>query len=390
MLTGMFTDVITAIPRRIRPRRSRCGLSLFEAALVMLIAVPATQQGVRMAEGYIREQAGVQESRLLSQVVTAASALALRDLNERIKNIVGVGNVQVLTLDDLAAQNAWISTASRTALGRDVQVIFHARGSEELVVLARAWTPEGEENRPYVTRGGIGIGLVGTIPEHASTLLRGPGLNYDLTGLQAQAMTQFGSRLPVAGNQLAIAVLRMDQDVSPFLHRKAVEGRPDLNRMETDLDMGGFDLVGAGQLHAETITVRNFMEISELRGTLEVDGDIQAGGNLIIPGALTSADADIGGGVLATGLEVTGHAGFITLEAQAGLSARTVTAREAVTVDGEVTAETLAAEDVVATGVTAPAATIGTVQAGRVTSTSLDVSGELVAEEIVTGRCTGC
>ena len=42
--TTTFSSAITQ--PRAWPRRARCGLSLFEALLVMLIAIPMTQQGV--------------------------------------------------------------------------------------------------------------------------------------------------------------------------------------------------------------------------------------------------------------------------------------------------------------------------------------------------------
>ncbi len=273
-------------PRRTRyPRHARCGLSLFEAVLVMMIAVPLAQQGVRLAQHYIRAQAGVQESRLLTQVVTAASTYALRKgLLVFISDDVGVGMIKALRRGTFA-EIAWVGDVPlRTALGRDIEVIFHAIGSKELVVLARAFTPDGEYTMPYMPRGGEGIGLVGTIQEGAPTRLRGPGLDYNLTALQTQATAQDGISPPVVGDQLAIAVLRMDQDVLPYLHREQKPGLPDkATQMETDLDMGEKNLTGVGNLTAaKVISTRIITERAEVKDLIIAEE--------IITGSCTGCD----------------------------------------------------------------------------------------------------
>ena len=387
--TAPFSSAI--IRPRAWPRRARCGLSLFEALLVMLIAIPMTQQGVSLAQHYIRQQAGVQESRLLTQVITAASTYALREGLDTWITRRGVGHIETLTLADLANEDVWVSRGARTALGRDIEVIFHDTGGGALVVLARAVTPAGEEPPAYVPRGGEGIGLVGTVRDYAPDRLLGPGLDYDISDLRSLAETQTGRSAPVVGDQLAIAVLRMDQDVSPFLHRIAVEGHPELNKMQTDLDMGGFDLIGVGELEAEKITVQNTMEINDLHGALEVEGGITARGDLIIPGTLTSDAAEIEGQVSAHGLTVTGAATVDTLETGA-LQSGTVQINVSATVDGDIAAENLAAGTLVADEITAPTATLGTVRAGVVIShAKLEADTIVVKDELlVSGGCTGC
>ena len=382
----------SAITRpRAWPRRARCGLSLFEALLVMLIAIPMTQQGVSLAQHYIRQQAGVQESRLLTQVVTAASTYALREgLDTRITNR-GVGHIETLTLADLAHEDVWVSPDARTALGRDIEVIFHDTGGGALVVLARAVTPAGEERPSYVPHGGEGIGLVGTVRDYAPDRLLGPGLDYDISGLQSLAQTRTGRSLPEVGDQIAIAVLRMDQDVSPFLHRIEVAGHHELNRMQTDLDMGGFDLIGVGELEAEKITVQSAMEINDLHGDLEVEGDIRAGGDLIIPGTLTSDAAEIEGQVSAHGLTVSGAATADTVDTGA-LRSGSVQVNVSVTVDGDIAAQNLSAGTLVADEITAPTATLGRVRAGVVISDAkLEADTVVVNDELFVNRgCAGC
>ncbi|EEE35265.1 hypothetical protein RKLH11_3941 [Rhodobacteraceae bacterium KLH11] len=217
---------------------------------VLLIFIPVLSLGTRYWTQYVRDIAGLNEARLLTQVVDAGATLALRDLHGTINSNIGVGNAQVLDLAGLEAAGLWTSGSNQlTALGREVSLILHARGSEELIILARASALSGEENPTYVPRGGEGVGLVGFVPPNANDRLRGPGLDYDLSALQAL----IGA--PQGLDALAIRVLRMDRDVLPFLHRTAQPGFPELNEMQTDLLMNGFDLVGAGGLQVNKITV---------------------------------------------------------------------------------------------------------------------------------------
>jgi len=95
-----------------RPRRARRGFSLIEAIMVLLILIPVLNLGIRFGTQHVRNIAGLNEARLLTQVVDAGATLALRDLNGTINSQIGVGNAQVLDLADLEATGSGLQAAT--------------------------------------------------------------------------------------------------------------------------------------------------------------------------------------------------------------------------------------------------------------------------------------
>jgi hypothetical protein len=367
-----------------RPRKRRQGTQLFEAALVLLIAIPTIQIATRIGTGYVKEAAGLNEARLLTQVVDAGATLALRNLDNRINSEIGAGNAQVLSLSDLAAEGLWTTgTDQLTALGREVTLVYHARGSQELVVLARASTLPGEQSPRYVPRGGEGVGLVGYVAPSAPDQLRGPGIDYDLTALQ----NLIGA--PAVWDTVAVRVLRMDRDVLPFLHRVAQPGYPELNRMETDLDLNGFDLVRIGDIEADRITASVELQTGTVTGNLSVDGNVSATGDLDVAGTLTADTAQVNGTVSANSLVVAGQATLGTATAESLNTTGTFAVNQDLVVNGTATVDTLAATDLSAQTLDA-----SIISAGALTSVNI-IGGTVTAntgqiQTLVTGNCVGC
>ncbi|WP_299800191.1 polymer-forming cytoskeletal protein [uncultured Ruegeria sp.] len=367
-----------------RPRQARRGFSLIEAIMVLLILIPVLNLGIRFGTQHVRNIAGLNEARLLTQVVDAGATLALRDLNGTINSQIGVGNAQVLDLADLEATGLWTSGSNQlTALGREVSLILHARGSEELIILARASALTGEENPRYVPRGGEGVGLVGFVPPDADDRLRGPGLDYDLSALQAL------TGAPQSRDVLAIRVLRMDRDVLPFLHRAAQPGFPELNEMQTDLLMNGFDLVGAGELQANEVTVAGTLQADTITGTLMVDGDVEAAGDLTVGGEVTANEATISGATTASTLTVTDQATIGTLKVEALTANDSVSVARDLVAEGTATLDALAVTDLSAQGIEAKSLTTGTLAADNVFSSAVTANTGQI-QTLKTGTCSGC
>ncbi|WP_299083351.1 hypothetical protein [uncultured Ruegeria sp.] len=366
------------------PRRTRRGFSVVEAALVLLIVVVVLQSAISLGRSHLRNHQGLNEARLLTQVVDAGATLALRDLDYRINSEIGVGKAQVLTLGDLEAQGLWTAGSDRlTALSRTVTLILHARGSEELVLLARATALPGETNPAYIPAGGEGVGLVGFVSPDDTTRLRGPGIDYDLTGVQALT----GG--PSQWDAVAIRVVRMDRNVLPFLHRTTQPGFPELNRMETDLNMNGSSLVGAGVLDADQVMVTTGLQAGTVAGILTVDGDITAAGALDVGGTLGANAATIAGAATAASLTVTNQAAIETLDTGTLTTASSVSVNQDLVVEGTTTLDVLAVNDLSAKGIEAGRITAGTLAADTVFGTTANLeTGQL--ERLNTGGCVGC
>lgn len=98
-------------------------------------------------------------------------------------------------------------------------------------------------------RGGSWAGFIptGEVGEHGEgTLVAGNG-GYALT------LADFGISSPGAGHLGAYTrIEETDGDDSAYLHRNAVSGHPELNQMETTLDMTGNPIVNVGHLDLES------------------------------------------------------------------------------------------------------------------------------------------
>ena len=111
---------------------------------------------------------------------------------------------------------------------------FDAADSHFLNVLAPGAARRGGPYAGYVPSGDVGS-------HGAQTLVAGNG-GYALT------LSDFGLSSPGAGHLGAYVHLEEQGDDSAYLHRSAVAGHPELNQMETAIDMTGNPIVNVGHL----------------------------------------------------------------------------------------------------------------------------------------------
>lgn len=81
---------------------------------------------------------------------------------------------------------------------------------------------------------------------------------------------------------LASAIFHQDgQEVENYLHRKAIPGKPELNRMQTHLDMGGHDINSVKAIKSQSAELAGWLtaEGAQLRGALNAK-DATLSGNL--------------------------------------------------------------------------------------------------------------
>ncbi len=115
---------------------------------------------------------------------------------------------------------------------------FDARNSHFLNVLAPGAARRGGSWAGFIPTGEVG--------EHGEgTLVAGNG-GYALT------LADFGISSPGAGHLGAYTRIEEVDDSSAYLHRNAVPGHPELNQMETTLDMTGNPIVNIGYLDLES------------------------------------------------------------------------------------------------------------------------------------------
>ena len=190
-----------------------------------------------------------------------------------------------------------------------------------------------------------------------SGVLRGPTINEDLTAFQAASGGD--------PRQYALAVYQVfDRETicGDYLFRRVRAGCPDGSVMETDLQLGGNDLLGVGRLEVENLEVSDGIEVG---GNFRIDGDLAVGrsvrmeGTFAAPGGVTfDGDAEFTGTVNADGVVVSGLLEADSADVGQGVTAATINA----------------------TGnLTAAGATVTTLNAG---------SGDI--RVLAVGSCSGC
>jgi hypothetical protein len=250
--------------------------------------------------------------------------------------------------------------------------------SERLIVMAYAgFAGEGRTGAPRSE-----IGTVGWISPVDATKLHLPGIAFDLTPYQTIA-PDLGE-----GDLVAVEYLSFAQDVSPYLHRAAIPGHPELNQMEVALDMGGNDIVDVAALSGISITA-DTLEVAEITGDVTINNGLSVAGLSTFAGALSvSGDVTVAGALSAQDITVGGALNADTLLATT-LRADDLDVATSSTL-GAVEAESLVAGDLVA-----GAATIPTLSLNFMEVSEMGVNSELRADTFWTRilnveGCTGC
>jgi len=104
----------------------------------------------------------------------------------------------------------------------------------------------------------------------------GPAIDADVGAFQAAFGGETVPRVLATPRRLNHRAVYGDQ-----LYRDAVLGFANANRVETDLDMGGNDLTGAGRIEARTLALESDLTVC---GGLAVPGDLVVGRAMQVSG----------------------------------------------------------------------------------------------------------
>ena len=177
------------------------------------------------------------------------------------------------------------------------------------------------------------------------------------------------------------------------LYRVAVPGFAELTRMETDLDLGGNDIVEAGAIDADTVTVADAVEVGgqlTVVSDLLVSGLIDVTGSTTVSGALQAETATVANDVSAGTVTSDGLLQAGSINVSGSLSAGGVSTTGDVAVGGNAT---------VTGTVTASTARAGTVDARRLDLSILradqvrmtsGTAATLGVTNLIVGSCSGC
>ena len=391
---------MTGASNHMRNRRARCrrrslllscrlsrglsrGLSPFGALLALGLMGLMVLGAVAFFESKALERRGRLAAVQLAVLADAASAYA----HSRFPALLAQaqGGPFELALATLKGDGALTGEFSETdALGRGYRVLVLAAGGDAFDLLATETVAAGDTVRPVAALlegTGPRIGLAGT------SRLSGPTVDADLSGFRAAF-----AGAPAEG---ALATLRRFDHGSVFgdtLYRVAIPGFAEGNRMEADLDMAGHAIERAGRIEAASLQVETDVEAG---GDLAVTGDLVVGravraagtveagtgmsaGMARIQGAVASGTMTVAGAVRAASLDAAGLVRGGSIGAAGSVAAGTARL-------GGLDAATVTARTVTADSASAASVTATRVQAGS--SFSATNAG---FSRLVVGRCRGC
>ena len=316
----------------------RPGVTLLEATLSLVIIGLAVGEGIRMINDHVGQVALQAEARQLSAIADDYAAT------------VGTNLVGALPLGRVTGWSPPTHLRLETPFGRDIRIAHFTPVTGQLVVVAYTWSADRITNRKPIPRYDSHMSRIGHVagpndrcPEDHFC---GPGMDWDASAL----LTHLGSAGPGREDLVALRWLTMARNAYPYLHRGPVAGHPALNRMETDLNMGGRNILDAGMVTGGifrvldgplaiggTLSTTNL----DVSGQLNIAGNLVSSGSLVVQNLEASSDATFGTLEIGEQLElgdvlITGTTTVVTLQADTGIE---VTGTEELAVAGTVHAD---------------------------------------------------
>ena len=284
------------------PRRSRRGLGLIDSMLALGVMIVLGTMVGHIFSGWVERRISQAEARVLSDWADAGATWLLQNRDQigraaRPRDITA--NVRV---------NPAFGADGRTPhRGRTIRLWIRNAGQGRAQLVAVA---SGLSRDVPIPTAGDGIHAVGMVrPWKGSTSVIGPALYFDLGPWLRQ-----NRAVAATGDMVAIREVASDTG-DPYLHRERVEGRPELNRMQTDLSMNGRSIRDAGRVSADEVV------------TTRIDGPLTVGGALTVEGAMRVEGSGQGAGSGQGGGNITVPTATITNDLRAG----TVTASDVTT-----------------------------------------------------------
>ena len=283
-------------------RRSRRGASLVELGLVLVVVAILIKTAVEVSTSHTRRQVTQRAAGTMSaiaddvQTYMERTYFQLRSQLEAAPNRVVEGS-----WDDLITRNQ--ISLSEIPISPDkgrLRLFFTLRGDAVYAVLmsfdgaADTFSPRPDP----VTR------FAGRVSPTAPTRLDGWDFRLDIPEIATLTGTD------LTGNIGVIRHVSQTVSVDPYLHRIPIPGRPDLNRMRANLDMGGFDLTNVNRFEARDLTVQDALTVPGRldAGEIRSDGDArfaQVTAGTLRAENLAAANANLTG-QLTSGALVTG------------------------------------------------------------------------------------
>lgn len=305
-------------------RRGAAGFTLLEVTLVLVVGMAimgvAHQYTKQYADGVLN-QAAAQHQKLVAD----ATAQYIKDNYAAVAGVATPSTPATLTVATLKATGylpASFSELNGFNHAYDIRVLEPTPNKLDTLIVTTGGETVDDMN---VRRVANLVGAKGGFVSSSNAAVAEGAFG----GWQTPVAT-FG--VSPGGGHLATALFFEDGTLaSDYLYRNAVPGRPDLNRMNTAIDMGSHNLNNAGQVNASSAAVTT---------------NVTAGGNVTASGAVAANSATINtnvnaGGTIAAGGNITSSATVqgVTIAASGNVTAgNTMWAANGISTPGNITA----------------------------------------------------
>lgn len=270
------------------PRINR-GVSLISMAIVLGIVLIAAPIGLERYSNYIEEQTWVVTATHLSTVSQGARRYVKDNYDALLNQVKGGGNVTVTgqTLRDKGYLPAGFSLTNNNAQTYILAVTRNPTQTDKLVafVLTSGGQDIAFKGQRYIAQNTSGLG--GYI--YPANIANGAGggwqVNLSSLGLSGQS-----GHLAA---YLTSDVLAGGAEESDRLYRFQVNGRPDLNKMHTAIDMGANDLNNANVVDANTGNFKQNVNGQNVYASADMSANRLAANSSVWSGGWIGAVGDV-------------------------------------------------------------------------------------------------
>ena len=373
-----------AVPGRLAARGRR-GLTLFGSLLALALVGVMAAGFFALAE---RHLADMRERRAAAGIVLITRA-AHHHVTDRFADFLAGAQFREVTLAELqAAGELQAGIPADDAMGRGRRILVRSAGGAVDIVVTQV-VAAGDRGWPWRAAASTagGTGHLGTVAPGGSRLT-GPTIDVDVAAFQGAFQ---GAPAPGA----LAAHLRLDRQAvfGDQLWRIEVDGFPEINRMETDLDMAGNDITNAGGIDTGTLAVTDSLAIGgdlDVTGALVVGELVEIAGTGRFSGEVSAPFATVTGDINAGTVTASGEVSAGALDIEGTVSAGAIATPGTLAVTAEASVGTLTSTSVAAGSVTA-----GTVAATAIEALQVTVSGAIESaragiSDLTVGRCSGC
>jgi hypothetical protein len=371
---------LTPALTRALPRRLRRAFGLVDATFALILITIAASYGTRMVQRYMVQQAARAELQDIDAAAKAARGWVAAHLSSELTAAVPPHQIPISTLQ---AAGFWSpATPSITHRGRAVEIWDYSWNGSGVIVAAVA---AGAITPPSIPAGDPTTGPTAWISPLKPTVGTGPGTMLDATPFISAAPGVF-----VPGAAMALQYVSFTADAEPYLFRSVVPGHPELNQMQTDLDLGqnaisnvstltttSLDVTGTATASSAQIAGDTSVATTVTANNATVSGSLTAGA-ITVNGALTATTATTAlGSLAATSATITGpvSAGTFDVTGQTTLNTATVT--------------TLGTDTLAANAMTFNVLTVTGFLANQIATSSLTATTGLITT-LTTSGCSGC